>query len=738
MAKIWGMLFAALFLLLLGRFLYIESSGVVQGVDLNEWADTKRTSAYSIDADRGRILDQNGMILAYDRPTFKLQAIVDEEYSKNLEEPKHVTDPEKTAELLAPLLNMEEASIRERIEEGISNGRFQVEFGNSGKNLTQEKRDAIADLKLPGITFAQESKRYYPNGTFASHVIGFARNEGEKIVGVTGMEKQMAKYLEGEPGQISYKRDKYGIKLLDPEEIITEPDHGENVVLTIDQKIQTFLEDAMTQVDEQYKPEKIMAAVMDPKTGEVLALGNRPSYNPNDIGNVQNWYNDVISYPFEPGSTMKMFTWAAAMEEGVYNPSEAFKSGRYEYIDGKYISDHNGGEGWGSISFDQGFRFSSNVAAAKLAIDKLGPERFLQYLNKFGFNRETGVDLPGELKGRILYEWQSEKVTTSFGQGTTTTPIQLLTAASAIANGGKMMKPYVLSEVVDSESGAKLKESKPEVIDTPISEKTAKQMRELLGTVITGEGATGNHYKLNDYTLGGKTGTAQIPNTEGGGYMTGKDNYIFSFMGMAPVEDPELLIYVAVKQPKLAGNEYGAEPVAHIVKTVMENSLHYLNIRPDKTKDHDVKAIEVPELEGSSVSKAKSQLTKDFEKVTVIGDGTRVASIYPDEGTKVLPGRRIILVTDKPAIPDLTGWSTREVQGLADVLDLKLDVLGSGYAFKQSVKEGANVKKGDYLAVEFKHPSSTEEEVESDQDDPETEQTESEEAQQEDSSEEPS
>ncbi|WP_173916565.1 penicillin-binding transpeptidase domain-containing protein [Halobacillus sp. Marseille-Q1614] len=693
--------FSAIFLIIAGRFIYIQSTAEIEGVNLNEWAEEVRTSSYSLDAKRGNIYDKNGMVLAYDRPTYKMYAIVDPSYSRSEDDPAHVTDPEKTASALAPILDMEQSEIEERIVEAQEAGRFQVEFGNKGRELSQDVKDQIEALKLSGINFDEEAKRYYPNGTFASHIIGFARTEEGHITGVTGVEKQMEEYLREKKGQISYERDKYGSKLLNPNEVLTEPDDGENVHLTIDQKIQTFLEDAMATVDEQYEPEKIMAAVLDADTGQVLALGNRPSYNPNDLGEVQNWYNDIISDSFEPGSTMKMFTWAAAIEEGVYNGDASFKSGSYE-VSGTKIHDHKP-EGWGEITYDEGFERSSNVAASILGYEKLGPEKFRDYLSEFHLDEKSGIDLPGEGAGKLLYKYPIEKVTTTFGQGSTTTPMQLLTAATAIANDGKMMQPYTLSKITSSETGEIIKEKKPEVIDEPISPETASRMRDLLKRVVSGEHGTGKPFELSDYSMGGKTGTAQIPK-EGGGYLTGKENHIFSFLGMAPVEDPELIMYVAVKQPKLDVTETGSEPVSHIVKSVMENSLHYLNINPDQSTDTKVKELEMKDYAGKKTEKVKKELEEEFDNVTVVGKGKEVVKTIPEPGTKVLSDQRIIVITDEPAMPDITGWSLRDVQKLAEHFELQVETMGNGYVVKQNLEKGSKLNKGGYLVVELSPP----------------------------------
>ncbi|MFC4557013.1 penicillin-binding protein [Virgibacillus kekensis] len=698
--------FVGIFLLVAGRFLYIQATGEIDNVSLDKWAEEMRTASYTLEAERGKIYDTNGMTLAYNRPTYRVQAIVDESYTQNPEEPMHVKNPEKTAEVLAPLLDAEKRFLLERIKKGIEKDLFQVEFGKVGRELSQQTKKEIESLDLPGITFTEEAIRYYPNGMFASHILGFARKQEGQIVGQTGIEKEMNKLLGGEDGHISYERDNYNTELLNPNEVIKKPEDGEDVYLTIDQKIQTLLEDTMTEMFKKYNPERMTAIVMDPKTGEVVAMSNRPSYNPNVLDNVENWYNDAISTPFEPGSTMKMFTWAAAMEEGVYKGDEWFKSGKYR-ISEKMRPIHDWDGDWGSITYDEGFARSSNVAAAKLVWEKIGPEKFLDYLNAFDFDEKTGIDLPGEVVGEILYNWPIEKLTTSYGQGTTTTPIQLMKAATAIANDGKMMKPYVISKIVDSSTGDVIKKKSPEVVDTPISEETSKQMMDLLGSAVSAEYGTGDDYALEDYSVAGKTGTAQIPDPDNPGYMTGHENYIFSFLGMAPKDDPELMMYVSVKQPELEGYTPGSKPISFVFRNVMSKSLHYLSIDPDKESSKPVDSVTVPELLGQDVNAVKGSLTEKGINVTVIGNGTTVQKASVEKGEKLLPTDRVMLVTEKPVMPDITGWSMREVLELASLLDLKVETLGNGYAFSQSIKEGSPVKKNDYLGVEFTPPGVT-------------------------------
>ncbi|WP_156290431.1 penicillin-binding protein [Oceanobacillus salinisoli] len=731
MSAILIVLFSVAFIVLTGRFMYIQATGEIDGVSLKEFADQKRTSSYTINAERGKIYDNNGMALAYDMPVYRLYAIVREEYSKNLDEPKHVVDPERTAQALAPILGVEESDILDPLLKGINQDRFQVEFGKAGNDISQQTKEQIENLNLPGINFEEHSQRYYPNGTFASHIIGFAREEeveidGEltsEIKGIAGMENEMNDLLKGEDGYISYQRDQYNKRLLKPNEIISEPENGDDVYLTIDQKIQTLVEDVLSQVEEEYEPERITAVVMDPKTGEVLAMGNRPSYNPNNPANVENWYNDVISTPFEPGSTVKMFTWAAAIEEGVYNGEDIFQSGSFQVnAQINAIHDHNNGEGWGTISFDEGFERSSNVAAAKLVWENIGTDKFLDYLHAFDFDKKTGIDLPGEVAGEILYNWPLEKITTSFGQGSTSTPIQQMKAATAIANDGKMVQPYVIQKIVDSSTGKIMEEKSPNVVGQPISEATADQVLTLLESVVVGENGTGKKFKLEDYTTGGKTGTAEIPNPEGGGYLTGKNNYIFSFLGMAPIDDPQLVMYVSVKQPKLDTYEVGSDPVSFIYRNVMENSLHYLNIDPDKQEDNTPNKVEIPKVIGAKTTDLQQQLADYGLNVTVVGDGGNIISANVKEGDKVIAQERIIIVTDKPTMPNIKDWSIRDVSQLADLIGLKMESFGNGYVITQNIEEGTPIKENDYLAVELKAPGeseSTEEDKEEHSSEPE-------------------
>lgn len=699
------LIFALLFFVLIIRFLYLQTTGEVNGEILAARAQEQYERKRSIEASRGAILDRKGEVIAQDTSTYTLVAVLDDSMTTSAKNPKHVVEPEETAEKLAPLLEMEESEV----EKILTKDAFQVEFGPAGRNISHELKVKIEKMKLPGIAFTRDTHRYYPNGTFASHIIGYAQKDEKtkNTVGMFGIEKSLDKYLQDNDGYKVYEADKQGFTLPNGDEKIVAPENGNTVHLTLDQKVQTFLEDAMNEAAEEYEPEKIIGIVADPKTGKILAMGQRPSFDPN-VRDINNYYNDAVAYPFEPGSTMKIFTLAAAIEEGVFNRNELYQSGAYK-VEGGRIRDHNK-TGWGTISFLEGVQRSSNVAMAILAKEKLGPDRFMQYMNKFGLNEKTGIDLPNEANGKFNYKYDIEKVTTAFGQGSTVTPIQQVQAATAIANGGKMMKPYIIDKIVDVDHDKVIKQNKPEVAGTPISEKTSKEVLDILETVVSSEKGTGRPYQIEGYEVAGKTGTAQIPGSDGK-YLSGRDNFIFSFLGMAPKEDPELLVYVAVQQPKLKDTETGSMPVSSVFNTVMKNSLQYLKIQPSEEAEEQPKkteteiGAEVPSFVGENPASAEKWLKSNNIHPLILGSGNEIAAQYPEAGTKMIVNERVLLKTDgKVIMPDLKGWSSRDVMKLANFLDLNLKINGNGYVVSQNLSKNETVNENDQLIVKLESP----------------------------------
>lgn len=688
-------LFLLLFFVLGSRFLYIEITGRAAGEVLAAKMEHKYEKQRTIEAKRGSILDRNGEVIAEDTSAYSLVAVLDESV-------EHVKDPADTAAKLARYIEMDEADIYARLTKKKA---YQVEFGNAGRELSPEIKMKIEKLKLPGITFEEGTKRYYPNGIFSSHLIGYVEKDPKrnKIVGKLGLEKYLNEALEETKGKVTFDSDKWGMLLPNGKSRVKAPDNGDNVKLTTDKIIQTFLEDSMSKVQNKYTPSEIIAIVSNPKTGEILAMSQRPTFHPKTKeGLTATWHNLAIEEAFEPGSTMKAFTLAAAVEEGVFNPKETFKTGIYNVPGSTPVKDHSGIPGGKTITFLDGFQRSSNVGISTIAMDKLGADTFREYITKFGFDKKTGIDLPFEGTGKIQYKYKRDKVSTSFGQASSVTPIQQVQAASAIANDGKMMRPYVISEIMDGNTGKTVKKTKPAVAGTPISKETAAKVRDYMGTVITGKHGTGKKYKIEGYEVAGKTGTAQF--SSGGQYVRGATDYVYSFLGMAPKDDPQLVIYVAVKQPKLKAGEAGADPLSEIFNPVMKNSLHYLNIEPTDIKEQEIEKL--GSYKGETVSEVSAELKKAGYEPVIIGKGSEVADQYPAKGTILMEGERIMLRTEgKMTAPDMKGWSLRDVMKAASVAGLNLNTSGTGYVTKQNLKAGSEIKEGDYWIVELKEPS---------------------------------
>lgn len=708
-------IFGLLFFVLMVRFVTIQVTGEAEGKVLASQAAKKYIKSHILEAHRGTIFDGKGEVIAEDTSAYTLVAILDPSITSDPKKPKHVTDPEKTAKALAPYLDLKESEIYERLNQ---DGKYQVEFGSAGRDLSHQMMLEIKEENIPGITFRKEAKRFYPNGSFAPHLIGFAQkttedNGDSKTVGKMGVEASFDDVLSGKDGSVEYKSDVWGYLLPNADEHVTPPQDGDDIYLTIDKKIQTFLEEAMNEVQKKYKPKKMFAIVSDPKTGKILAMSQRPTFHPDSRdGLLDNWTNIIVEDTYEPGSTMKSFSLAAAVNEGKFNPNELFESGKY-YVENvpNPIRDHNGGEGWGTISYLEGVQRSSNVAFANL-LDKIGFKKYEDYLHEFGFGKATDVGLPNEASGSILYHYPIEKYTTIFGQGTTVTPLQMIQAESAIANDGEMMKPYVISKIVDPNSKEVIKETKPEVAGKPISKETAEKTREYLETTVTSENGTGTRFAIEGYRVGGKSGSGQIPDPETGQYMRGKENYLFSFMGMAPIEDPELIVYVGVQQPELEMSEIGSDPVSAIFRPVMQNSLKYLNIKPQEKVS--LKKLTLPDTKKMSIDEAKKALEATGASPVVVGNGSEIVKQLPQAGSDILQGERVVIKTDGDiTIPDMKGWSVRDVFKVANLAGLKINMVGNGYAVSQNIQPGVPVEKEEPLVVNFSTP---EEQVRQDED----------------------
>ena len=698
------LLFGVAFFLLFTRIVSIQATGQVEGQDLALRAAANYERERVLTAERGKILDRHGNIIAEDTLSYRLIAVVSEQATTNPEKPQHVVDARNTANALAQFIEMDEESIYKKLTKG--GKTYQVEFGAAGRGISHETMSKIEELDLPGIIFISDKKRYYPNGAFASHLIGFAirdpeNPESDEVIGKMGLEYIYNEQLSGVNGTYKFEQDKFRYLLPNSKTVIEPAQNGSEIYLTLDKTIQNFLEDAMSRVNDQYNPQSMIGVVANPKTGEILAMSQRPTFDPDTReGLSTNWLNDVIENVIEPGSTLKTFTVAAAVDSNNWHPNALYQSGQYTLYD-RTIRDHNT-YGWGTITYLEGFQRSSNTAMAK-QLEIMGADTLFDYLDKFGFGQKTGIDLPGEAKGTLLGNNPIEKVTTAFGQGTTVTPIQLIQGLTAIANDGEMMQPYVIDKIVNPSTGEVTHNSKPVVKGNPISKETAATMRELLASTVYAENGNAKKYQIEGYEVAGKTGTAQMPNESGIGYAWGKNEFLYSFLGMAPKDDPQLIMYVAVAKPKLALTEIGADPVSQVFNSVMQNSLKYLNINPTDMAQVQMKTVD--DYIGGNSPDVEIDLVNQSLQPIVIGEGGEIVEQYPKVGTSLKAGSIVFLKTSGAiTLPNFEDWSLRNVLVYKSLSKLPIEIVGEGFVESQSVSEGTIGDSTAPIVVNLKTP----------------------------------
>ena len=564
-----------LFLIFSVQFFKIMVLGNTHGVDLRAEINDKIHQKRTLAAKRGTIYDASGSPIAVDATNYSLYAVLTSEWSKNADTPDYVTDVNKTAEALSKHISLSKEEIAKLLsQKDVS----QVEFGTAGKNLSVQVKEKIEAEKLPGIKFSESPARYYPNGIFASHLIGYTDTVEETVdnktitslVGKTGLEGLYNDQLTGTAGEVEYSVDGNGYVITDTEKVTKQPKDGMNLTLTIDKRLQTYLESLVSQADKNYQPVQMTAMLVDPKTGNIIAATQRPTYNSTTKEgiNVQ-WNNLLMDQAFEPGSTMKVLALAAAINEGVFDPNEKYKSGSVKiYTD--LVRDYNK-VGWGTITYLEGLAHSSNVAFVHI-IQKIGVEKWKQYLEAFGFGKSTNSGFVNEVSGSNPFNSYLQQLSTGFGQGITVTPYQMMQAFTAIANGGQMQKLRLVDHLTDPDTG-KETPNPTTALGKVISPETAKKTLQFLYEATRMKNGTAYDFNIDGEKVAAKTGTAEFINPETGKYYSNGNNYIFSVVGFAPYDDPKYILYITVKQPRVAVT--GNQIIKEIFNPLMKRSLEY-------------------------------------------------------------------------------------------------------------------------------------------------------------------
>ena len=622
--KIVLVIIVLLFLLIIGKVFYIQ---VFQYKKLNKYASSLWSRNLPVESSRGKIYDRNGVVLADNLTTVSLVFI-----------PNQIKNKEDTARKISQILNVSYEDMYKHVSKRTSIERVHPE----GRRLSYDIADKIAALKIDGVYLVKETKRYYPFNTSLSHVLGFVGIDNQ---GLSGLELMYNDYLTGSYGAIKYFSDAKGNRL-ELTEKYEKPQDGVNINLTINNDLQLVLERELDNAVLKYNPDQAIGIAMNPKTGEILAMSSRPNFSPSEYKNytVEEINRNLpIWATYEPGSTFKIITLAASLQEKTVDlEKDTYYDGGSIQVENARIKCWKRG-GHGAETFLQVVENSCNPGFVVLG-QRLGKEKLFEYIRNFGFGKKTGVDLNGEANG-ILFKLENvgpvELATTAFGQGVSVTPIQQITAVSAAINGGYLLKPYIVKSLNEPETNSVIKENKKSIVRKVLSEDTSEKVRSTLESVVTN--GTGRPAFIDGYRVGGKTGTAQ--KVKDGKYMVG--NYIVSFIGFLPANDPEIVVYIAIDNAK-GVTQYGGTVAAPIARTVLNESIRILNIKKpngasEKNYNYtDRKYVTVPSVVGYKINDAMSYL-KQF-KVEYSGNGDYVKYQSPSSGERIFEGETVRLL----------------------------------------------------------------------------------------------
>lgn len=689
---------ALVFLVFTARFLYIGISKTVNGQNLSQRTKQLYKRNQVIKATRGTIYDRNGLTIAEDSHLYTVYAILDKTSINYKNKPEYVVNKTKTAEKLAQVLPLSAEKIYQYLTP--KKKVFQVQFGTGGSGLTLRQKKKIEAMKLPGIKFLETPSRLYPNGVFASHTVGLAqpiwnkKTNAQNLVGTMGIEAYFNKTLTGTDGYRISSVDASEYQLPNSNQVYKPAKNGNNLYLTLDSQLQSLLETRLSEVQKTYRPTSITATVEDMKTGKILAASQRPTFNPQTMKGLTKSYRDIlVQDTYEPGSVFKMLSFPAVVNSGNYTPNEYFRSGSVN-IAGSTIHDWLT-SGWGTIPFSQAFEHSSNTGFVKLE-QKMGAKTWKKYLKKFRIGEKTGVSLPGEQPGMISFKTPLDQAITAFGQALTVNVMQMMQAYSSLANNGQMVKPQLVDKITDS-NGKTLKGYEIKKVGSKIySNKTKKVVLANMKRVLNKQSGTGNAYKMGNADIAVKTGTAQIANPKGGGYLKGDSNYIFSVVGVYPTKDPRYCIYLTIKQPHLAGTT--AEKIlASIFKPMMSRIITMAK------SDNSTTTVSVPNFKNMTVAQASAKAKQVGLNLVKVGEKDRITAQGIKSSEKLESGDKIFVYTSgKINCPDMKGWSFNDLHQFSNVSGIKLSIKGTGTVTSQSVAKGAELKSGEKIKVNLK------------------------------------
>ena len=686
--------------------------------DLDDYVESVANVEETIFASRGTIYANDGEVVAQDVQTYDIICYLDSDRLSNGSDIAYVNDFSYTAKCLAPILGMSEQEIYDYLSYGKENNLFQTELGASGRNLSEEQVEQINAIEdLHGIGFRNSYKRYYPYGElYSPQLLGFAQSdENGKLVGKLGIEASLNDELSGKDGTHSYQIDKNGYTLPGMYDETVEAVDGYDVYLTLDVSIQEALNECLETTMEYKDATRAWGAVVEINTGKILAWGQTPSYDPNNLTSDDTQVNYGSQLVYEPGSVMKSVIYSAAMDLGVYDGTNTFDSSPYCYLDDTSRT-YSGNQlgciynvsklNWGTIELDYGLIYSSNVATATLLSEYVGVDNYEEYLKKYHLYEKVNTDNIDELSGYTNYGLSAvDCITATYGQGSTTTMLQLLQAYTAIFGNGEMVKPYIIDKIVDPNTSTTVYQGTRNVVSTPIKESTAKQMQDLLRRVVSDESGTCRHYEAKTVNVIGKTGTSEI--AIDGEYSD--DINIVSCMLAFPYEDPQYMVYYAYVSDETVYYNYDIKPCPDMIDRIA--LLEGLNVSDDDSNyEQQITKYEMPNIKSISVGEANDILDDYGVDIIQIGDGENIIDQYPKVGADLYTNEKVFILTDgnNISLPDFTNWTRKEIISYWNLSGLAIQLNGYGIVYEQSLAPNTIVDKSSEIIVYLKDINSTE------------------------------
>ena len=713
--KYISLLAVVLFAIFLVNFAVIIGSGSKFGTDLVKEAKKVHQTTRTVPAKRGTIYDRNGIPIAEDATSYNVYAVIDKKYKSATGKILYVEDAQfnKVAEVFHKYLDMDESYVKEQLSQP---NLTQVSFGAKGNGITYANMMAIKkdlkDASVEGIDFTTSPNRSYPNGQFASSFIGLAQlhenEDGSKsLLGTSGMESSLNSILAGKDGIITYEKDRLGNVVPGTEQVSQQTVDGKDVYTTISSTLQSFMETQMNAFQEKVKGKYMTATLVSAKTGEILATTQRPTFDADTKEGLTKdfvWRDILYQSNYEPGSTMKVMTLAAAIDNNTFPGGEVFNSSELKVAD-TTIRDwdvNEGLTGGGMMTFSQGFAHSSNVGMTLLE-QKMGDATWLDYLSRFKFGVPTRFGLTDEYAGQLPADNIVNIAQSSFGQGVSVTQTQMLRAFTAIANDGIMLEPKFISAIYDSNNQS-VRKSQKEVVGNPVSKDAASLTRTHMVLVGTDPvyGTMHNHstgkptVTVPGQNVALKSGTAQIADEKNGGYLIGSTNHIFSAVSMNPAENPDFILYVTVQQPEhYSGIQLGefANPILERA-VAMKDSLNLQSTAKALDQISSQTSYAMPSIKDISPGDLAEELRRNIVQPIVVGAGTKIKNASIEEGKNLAPNQQVLLLSDKvEEIPDMYGWTKTTAEAFSKWLNIELEFEGSGSTVqKQDVRANTAIK----------------------------------------------